>query len=129
MIVMSEKSDRLTVLLASKDTFFTEMVLRILHENGYPVVVTESCGEALEYMLDKEFDFVIMDPDLEPLMGSDAIKIVKKLKPNIPLITVNDESSFETGIKIAETGVFFRLGKPVDEKMTKDIVKLMEKKK
>jgi len=126
---MLEKPDRLTVLLASKDTFFTEMVLGILHENGYPVVVTESCGEVLEYMLDKEFDFVIMDPDLEPLMGSDAIKIVKKLKPNTPLITVNDESSFETGIKIAETGVFFRLGKPVDEKMTKDIVKLMEKKK
>lgn len=129
MTEMSQKNGRLTVLLASKDTFFKDIVLEILHQHDYPVVVVDSCAKALEYLLENDFDFIIFDPDLQPLTGSDAIKIIKKLRPKIPVIAVSDESSYETEVKIAETGVFFRLGKPINEQITKAIVETIEKKK
>jgi len=122
----SSDSGQPTVLLASKDAFFVEMVVDILDRDN--VVVVDSCEKAFEHVLENDFDFLIFDPDLEPLKGSEAIRIIKKMNPNIPLITVTDDESFETEVKIAETGVFFRLTKPINEQMTKTIVETVQKK-
>ncbi len=127
---MSAKfSNKLTVLLASQDIFFKDQILDILHEQEYPVVVVDSCYKALKYSLENNFDCIVFDPDLKEMNGAETAKLIKHFRPKTPLITVSDEQSYATGVQIAEMGVYFRLGKPVNKAIAKELVKTVQKKK
>ena len=117
------------MLVASKDTFFKDQILEILHEQEYPVVVVDSCYKALKYSLENNFDCIIFDPDLKEMNGAETAKLIKHFRPKMPIIAVSDEQSYATGAQIAEMGVYFRLGKPVNEALAKELVKTVQKKK
>jgi len=120
--------ERPTVLLATQDAFFRTHVLQVLQDHGCPVVVVGTCYEALCYVLQQEFDCIIIDPEIKEMDGAETAKLIRNNYPQVPLIVASDERSFERGVQIAELGVYFRLGKPADENTTKEIVKsLIEK--
>ncbi|MFQ5825351.1 MAG: response regulator [bacterium] len=127
--VIMENIEKLSVLLATRDDPLKEKVLEILNEKDYPVIVVNSCRNAIQYMLDYEFDLVIFDPDLRELDGLGTIQLIKKYRPQIPIIVTSDHTSFETGVKIANVGVYFRMGKPIDEQITKELIQSVEKKR
>ena len=102
--------------------------MSVLNERHYPVVVVDSCEEALEYLLDHDFDVIIFDLVIRELQGYDAVKLIKRLRPKLPLVVLADETSYETSIKIAKAGVYFRLFKPVDEGIAKELIESLEEK-
>ncbi|MFQ5865377.1 MAG: response regulator [bacterium] len=126
--LMTESTEKLTVLLATRDNLLKEKVLEILNEKDYPVVVVNSCRNAIQYMLDYEFDLVIFDPDLRELDGLGTIQLIKRYRPKVPIVVTSDHTSYETGVKIARVGVYFRMGKPIDEQITKELIQSVEKK-
>ena len=95
------QSSTLSVLVATQDEAVKRQVLNVLEKKEYPVVVAHDCEQVLEYLLDRDFDVVIFDPSIKELEGSDAIKLIKRLRPQLPLVVLADESSYETSIKIA----------------------------
>lgn len=127
---MSDKTKpegKLSVLFATRDDFLQDTVLEVLEEKNYKVVVVNSCKKVFEALLDYDFDFVIFDPDVEGLSGLDAIQLIKKMVAKLPLIIVSDESSYESGVKIAKAGVLFRLGKPIEQSIAKQLFESLEK--
>ncbi|MFQ5707193.1 MAG: response regulator [bacterium] len=126
MVVKGKQNGTLVVLVASTDEYFKERVLKVLNQKKHLVTIVNSCRKALEYILERKFDLIIYDPDIRGLDGANAVKLIKKIRPNTPLIVASNEKSSETGVQIAELGVYFRLGKPIDEKITQELVHAVE---
>ncbi len=122
----SNHDSQLSVLVATQDEQIKERVLSVLSDKHYPVVVVDNCEQALEYLLDHDFDVIIFDPAIRELEGSDAVKLIKRLRPKLPLVVLADETSYETSIKIAKAGVYFRLFKPIDEGIAKELIESLE---
>ena len=76
----------LTVLIASHDAATRKKLLNVLDSDPFHSVIVETCKDALEILMDTDFDLVIFDPDLPALSGSDALELIKKLRPRTPLI-------------------------------------------
>ena len=117
---------RLSVLVATSDEFIRDRVVEALEGKQFQTVVVDNCEHALEYLLDHDFEAVIFDPSLKELHGSDAVKLIKKLCPELPLVVLADESSYETSVKIATAGVYFRLFKPIDDEIIKELIESLE---
>lgn len=122
------KKKTFAVLLATGDDFTKERLIEILDRKVYQVVHVDSCKKALEYLLNHDFDAVIFDPEIEALRGVDAVHVIKKISPQLPTIVFSTEESYETEVKLAELGVHFRLGKPIDENITKELFRNLETK-
>lgn len=118
---------QLTVLLATRDDCLKEKVLAILEEHRCPVATVDNCIDALECLIDYDFDFVIFDPELKELSGYDAMQLIKRIRPKTPLVVFADDSSFENGVKIAKAGVYFRMDKPINEDITKQLILSLER--
>ncbi len=123
-----KQSEKLTVLFASRDEYLKERVLRVLDKERHQVVIVDSCKDALENLLDSDFDAIIFDNDLEELDSADAMLLIKKIRPKSPLIVLSEAISYESEVKIAKVGVHFRLNKPLDEDVTKTLFESLGKK-
>ena len=123
-----KKSAELSVLVATSDGNIQTKILEVLDKKKYTTVVANNCKQTLEKILHQEFDAVILDPELNILDGSDSIELIKKMRPKIHMIVFSDDSSYETGVKIAKAGVYFRLLKPVDEQVTTELIDSLEEK-
>ena len=119
--------DRIKILLATRDHAFEKSLADVLHPCQYPMLVVRSCREALEYLLDNEIDLVVIDPDLGALDGVDTIELVKKLCPRLPVIVVSEDDSYETSARIAKAGVYFSMAKPIDRKITEELMRSVGK--
>ena len=120
--------EKLSVLLATRDDHLKEALLDILGKNDYPVVAVDSCAAALHYVLENKFDLILFDLDLKELNGLDALQLIKKLRPQKPMIVISDDSSYESGVKIAKVGVYYSMEKPIDAQATQELIKSVEKK-
>jgi len=123
-----KQSEKLTVLFASRDEYLKERVLRVLDKERHQVVIVDSCKDALENLLDSDFDAIIFDNDLKELDSADAMQLIKKIRPKSPLIVLSEAISYESEVKIAKVGVHFRLNKPLDEDVTKTLFESLGKK-
>ncbi len=122
-----KQSEKLTVLFASRDEYLKERVLRVLDKERHQVVIVDSCKDALENLLDSDFDAIIFDNDLKELDSADAMQLIKKIRPKSPLIVLSEAISYESEVKIAKVGVHFRLNKPLDEDVTKTLFESLGK--
>lgn len=120
---------QLTVLLATQDGSLKDRVLAILEEYHCPVAIVDNCIDALERLLDYDFDFVIFDPELKDLTGYDTVQLIKRIRPETPLVVFADDSSFETGVKIAKAGVYFRMDKSINANITKQLIQSLEQRR
>jgi len=49
------------------------------------------------------------------------MQLIKKIRPKLPLIVLSEAISYESEVKIAKLGVHFRLNKPLDQEVTKEL--------
>jgi DNA-binding NtrC family response regulator len=115
-------------LLVTEDNYFEESVQEILNENDNQLVVVNCCKDAIQYLMHDDFDLVLFDLNVKELDSLDTIQLIKYFRPQMPIISISDNASYDIGKKIAKIGVYFRLNKPVDEQITKELVKNLEKK-
>ena len=120
--------EKLSVLLATGDYYLEESVLEILNKHSNQAVVVNCCKDAIQNLLDKNFDLVIFDLNVKELNSLDTIEIIKSFRPKIPIISISDETSYEIGQKIAKVGVYYRIGKPIDAQITKELAQIVENK-
>jgi len=76
---------------------------------------------------------IILEPPLQELglLAQDRVKlwrikqqvkIIKRIKPKIPLIVISDDIESVEGGKIYEEGVFHLAQKPIDKNIIKEII-------
>ena len=125
----SKSGGKLSVLMAVEDDFSCDRILEVLSKRRYDVHVARTCKEVVEFLWDHDCDVLIFDPEIKPIDGAEAIELIKKLRQDLPLVVFADDSSYESGVRIAQAGVFFRLVKPLDAEITSEVLRTLEEKR
>ena len=90
------------ILLAEDDRNFGTVLKNELMEEGYHVDRVPDGVEAVLNFVAKPYHFVLLDIRMPRLGGVDALKIIKKINPSIPVISFSGnagESEMEETIK------------------------------
>jgi DNA-binding response OmpR family regulator len=75
------------ILLAEDDKNFARVLKRELEEDHHMVDLVNNGIEAVLAFIDHAYQFVLLDIKMPGLNGNDALRIIKKLSPSVPIIT------------------------------------------
>ena len=112
------------VLVASADTTMLDRVSRVLREASHEVVSTQRSGRLLYRVLEDPFDLVIMDLDLEGLSGIEALQILRRARPDLPVVVVTGALREREERQLAREGVAGHIRKPIDVADLEEAVKI-----
>jgi len=113
-----------TILLAEDDKNFGIILKKELEEDKCTTVDLVSDGvEAVERFIENTYDFVLLDIKLPKLDGTNALKVIKKLNPDIPAITFSGHAGNVEMAESIEAGAIKCLTKPFEIAVLKEEVK------
>ena len=87
------------LLLVDDEEMFLEFLSRRLISYQYDVTTCLSGENALEMMIDHDFDVVILDMLMPGMDGIETLGEIKKIKPLTEVIMLTGHASWESGIE------------------------------
>jgi DNA-binding NtrC family response regulator len=109
-------------IILSQDLEIISLFQSLGNEMRIKVVSKPNLANFLLGLQENDYQIAIFDcihMDSENLKW---IKVVRKVRPKIPLIILSDEVDQKTGGKVYEEGIFYRCVRPVDKNMLRDIL-------
>jgi PAS domain S-box-containing protein len=123
-----------TSVLLAEDNKTNQLLARVILENlGMIVSIANNGYEAIELLLDNEYDIILMDLQMPLIDGLSATKIIRsKLRSNIPVIALTANAIIGDKEKCIAAGMDDYISKPFDkhelaQKMLRLIIKKSSK--
>jgi len=105
----------LSVLVIEDDKFYRAFLLRHFVRAGYHVEIAEGRGAAIRRIFSKQFDVVVLNiRSLEDVKELGIITVIRHVDPNIPIVAITSDTSFEVIKATKEKGIFHIFIKPFD---------------
>lgn len=105
--------EKIKVLMVDDEEQFRATTKKILDKRGFDTIVAES-GEAAIDKIKENPDVVILDIKMPGIDGHEALKQIKKLKPDLPVIMLTGHGALPSAMEALATGAFDYLSKPCD---------------
>ncbi len=102
----------MNVLLAEDDRNFGSVLKRELEEENYNVDLVPNGVEAVLSFINNYYDFVLLDLRMPRLGGTDALRIIKTLKPDTPVISFSGHAAREEMEETMRCGAIKCFSKP-----------------
>lgn len=118
----------MNVLVAEKDPFVAAGVEKIIEELGHSVEQANTGEDALERCIRVEFAVSFLDIFLPDVQGGLLIPMLKRLQPQMGIVTMTDRNSRDLEWKIRQLGILYYMTKPVNSEELTSIVKHMSNK-
>ena len=80
------------ILLADDDNNFGTVIKNELEEERHAVDVVSDGVEAVLRFINNVYDFVLLDIRMPRLNGTDALRIIKRINPEVPAITFSGKA-------------------------------------
>ena len=109
-------------LIASEDKEIRERFSRLLEQIGVSCIIESHGTKALVRILQVDLKLVIVDMVSISGNGFNFLKVIKSLRPRLPIIAITGDSSEEIRECLLDAGAMYCLVKPVEEKTLKSIV-------
>ena len=87
-----DKGNIVKILLADDDNNFGTVIKNELEEERHAVDVVSDGVEAVLRFINNVYDFVLLDIRMPRLNGIDALRIIKKINPDVPAITFSGKA-------------------------------------
>ena len=100
------------VLVIEDDTLILDGIVRNLRYEGYETFVATDGEDGLRKALDMEPDLVILDIMLPKMSGFEVCRIVKKHRPELPILILSCRSSEDDRVKGLKLGADDYVVKP-----------------
>ncbi|OPL11904.1 MAG: hypothetical protein AVO38_15330 [delta proteobacterium ML8_D] len=110
---------KLRLLLVDDEEMFLEFLSKRLINYQYDVKICLSGENALEMMINNDFDVVILDVLMPGMDGIETLWEIKKIKPLTEVIMLTGHAYRESGIEGMKLGAYDYLSKPCD---TEDLI-------
>jgi len=107
---------RRTVLLVDDEPDVLRLFKRILSAEGALILAAESGAEALEIAQQNRLDLVILDIKLPDISGTEVLRRLRRIDPDVPVLIVTSYGSVETVRASMEFGAFDYLTKPFENR-------------
>ncbi len=108
-------SERKNVLVATADGKVRDAICDFLRDfsGEYSVKPVEGSGRAILTLLSEGVDLAIVDLNIGGISGLEAVEIMRRSRPKVPIIVISSDRSVETGSRVMQQGIFYYMLKPV----------------
>ncbi len=103
-----------SILLATCDRQLEIDLITYFQQDAFTIQTIRRGHKVVLEILENDYDFLIVDHFLEGLSGEELIQIVRRSRPQIPIIYITEKEDFEKSKHIMEEGILLRLFKPFD---------------
>ncbi len=118
----------MNILTIEDDAAVAATLREIIESWGHSVETSKSGKNALQKVIKKMFDLVLLDIFLPDINGVELIQKLKEVWPEIRIITMTGHNSRELGIEVRKQGIIYYMIKPVNTQNLKEIVDHIYKK-
>jgi DNA-binding response OmpR family regulator len=102
------------VLLVDDEKEFTDVLAQRMETRGVSVDVAANGAEALEMVKSTKYDAVIVDLMMPGIDGVETCRRMLDDNPDLQIIMLSGQASFEKGIEAMKSGAIDFLEKPAD---------------
>lgn len=102
------------LLIAEQDLDSRKQIADLLIEAGYNVIVTNSAANAVEGILKKAAQVVILGSEFDDLAASDLVPLLKQCNRNLTIILVSADDSLPVIRRLRKQGIFYHALRPVN---------------
>lgn len=120
---------KIKVLVVDDDRRMVKTLHDILKISGYEVAAANSGEEAVDKIHSYMPDCILMDIKMEGLNGIEAMKIIRKTAPDLPVILMSAYASDEQILEAKQHGAWAVLDKPIDIQAILSFLSLLRKEK
>ena len=113
----------LNILLAEDDRNLGIVMKSELEEEKYIVDLVNDGVEAVLSFIDKSHNFVFLDIKMPKLDGINALRIIKKINPNVPVITFSGNAGSSEMAESVKAGALKCFTKPFEIAELRDCIK------
>ncbi|MDA3902166.1 MAG: response regulator [Desulfuromusa sp.] len=103
------------LLIANKNHEAREQLASLFDKNEYQVTKADSVANALEGIINKEIQVVVIDGNYDEQNVVKLIPLLKKCNRNISIILVSDEMPIDLERRIRKEGIFYHALKTAGE--------------
>ena len=122
---MPGKRPNRVILIAEDDWISFQYLRTILEKSDITVIHAENGEQAVEFVKTKsDIDLILMDIKMPVMDGIDATKIIKRIRPDLPIIAQTAYTYSEEQNKMASLGCEEYLAKPLDYAKLKELLKI-----
>jgi DNA-binding NtrC family response regulator len=111
------------ILVVDDDANIRLIFQTMLSRAGYDVVTASSGIQALELLLDKDPELVILDIKMPDIHGLEVLSLIREAENEVPVIICSAFEGMKEDFIIQSSNVFEYLVKPVDLKVLSAVVK------
>ena len=105
---------RETVLIVDDERFIRDLCVEIIAGEGYRVLAAEDAGEGLRLAREEPVGAILLDLMMPRMSGFDALQILGKEFPDIPVVVMTAQSSQSRVIDLLKLGAYDFLLKPFE---------------
>lgn len=102
------------LLVAEQDIDSRKQIADLLSAAGYRVIVTTSAATAVDDILKKTAQVVILGSEFDDLAAADLVPLLKQCNRNLTIILVAAEASLPVIRKLRRLGIFYHALKPAN---------------
>ena len=102
------------VLLVDDEEEFIETLAERMRTRGMEVATTNSGANALQLVDAEDYDVVVLDLKMPGIDGLEALKRIKRRRPDIQVVLLTGHATVEKGVEAIKEGALEFLEKPVD---------------
>jgi DNA-binding NtrC family response regulator len=102
------------LIVAEQDMDSRKQITDLLIEAGYNVIVTDTAANAVERILKKAAQVVVLGSEFDDLSAGDLVPLLKLCNRNLTIILVTGETSLPIIRRLRKQGIFYHALKPVN---------------
>jgi DNA-binding NtrC family response regulator len=104
------------ILIIEDEAAIRRVLTKILSEENvtYQVDEAEDGFQGIEKVKSEDYDLILCDIKMPKMDGVEVLEMVKKIKPEIPIVMISGHGDLETAINTMRLGAFDYISKPPD---------------
>ena len=115
-------------MLADDDESICIVLRQALASKGFAVRVTDNANQLINWVKNGAGDLVITDVMMAGITGIEALREIKQLRPELPVIVISAQSTLSTAIETTKYGADEYFPKPFDiYELTDKVAELLAK--
>jgi two-component system nitrogen regulation response regulator NtrX len=120
----TEGAARDVILVADDERNIRRTLSLVLGGAGYQVLEAENGQEAVEQAAGRACDLVLLDLKMPVLSGLEALELLKKDEPQLPVVVISGQATFSDAVKATQMGAYDFIEKPLEKERVLHSVRL-----
>jgi len=104
------------ILIIEDEEAIRRVLNKILSEenSSYEIFQANDGASGFEMIKQEDFDLVLCDIKMPKMDGIEVLQLVKKIKPDIPIVMISGHGDLETAVSTMRYGAYDYISKPPD---------------